>query len=73
MEIRGREKTYYGTSLLVAETFKYVRFLYNLTDQNLFKAHQLVRELTDIQPDYFYEYRAVDKDGVEIPQVKDKL
>ena len=73
VEIRGREKTYYGTSLLVAETFKYVRFLYNLTDQNLFKAHQLVRELTDIQPDYFYEYRAVDKDGVEIPQAKDKL
>ena len=73
VEIRGREKTYYGTSLLVAETFKYVRFLYKLTDQNLFKAHQLVRELADIQPDYFYEYRAVDKDGVEIPDTEDKI
>ena len=57
VEIRGREKTYYGTSLLVSETFKYVCFLYNLTDQNLFKAHQLVRELTEINPDYTYENR----------------
>ena len=36
VEIRGREKTYYGTSLLVAETNKYVKFVYGLTDQNLY-------------------------------------
>ena len=73
VEIRGREKTYYATSLLVAETFKYVRFVYGLTDNNLYRAHQLVRELSDIHPEYSYEYRAVDKDGVEIADTEDKI
>ena len=57
VEIRGREKCYYATSLLVSETFKYVRFVYGLTDSNLYRAHQLVRELSDIHPDYTYENR----------------
>ena len=71
VEIRGREKCYYGTSLLVAETFKYVRFLYNLTDSNLHRAHSLVRELADIHPDYNYQYRAVNKDGTVIDHPDD--
>ena len=66
VEIRGREKTYYGTSLLISETCKYSRFFYNLMDQNLFKAHQLVRELSDIHTDYRYEYTPLDKNGNKI-------
>ena len=73
VEIRGREKCYYGTSLLVEETFKYVKFVYYLNDSNLHKAHQLVRELTDINPDYTYEYTAVNKAGEEIQKQEDKL
>ena len=73
VEIRGREKTYYATSLLVADTFKYVKFVYGLTDSNLYRAHQLVRELSDIHPDYRYEYRAVDKFGQVVEKDEDKL
>ena len=57
VEIRGREKCYYARSLLVTETYKYVKFVYELNDTNLHKAHQLVRELKDIHPDYTYENR----------------
>ena len=73
VEIRGREKCYYATSLLVSETFKYVRFVYGLTDSNLYRAHQLVRELSDIHPDYTYEYTAVNKAGEAIKKDEDKI
>lgn len=63
VEIRGREKNYYATSLLVSATVTYVQFVYGLSESNLYRAHQLVRELTDIHPDYKYEYTAVDKNG----------
>ena len=35
-------------------------------DQSLFKAHQLVRELSDIHTDYRYEYIPLDKNGDKI-------
>ncbi len=66
VEIRGREKTYSGTSLLISEMCKYSRFFYDLMDKSLFRAHQLVRELSDIHPDYRYEYTPLDKNGNKI-------
>ena len=57
VEIRGREKTYYGTSLLIEETNKYVDYVYSLTSKSLFAAHNLVHELQEINPQYTYENR----------------
>ena len=57
VEIRGREKTYYGTSLLVTATNKYVDYVYHLNDKNLNAAHNLVKELLEINPEYTYENR----------------
>jgi len=68
VEIRGREKYYYGTGTLIKEYFKYVRFIYDLSDKHLYRAHQLVRELTDLHPDYVYEYNAVDEHGQPISE-----
>lgn len=57
VEVRGREKTYYGTSLLVTETNKYIDYVYNLNDKSLIAAHNLVKELLEINPNYTYENR----------------
>lgn len=73
VEIRGREKCYYATSLLVAETYKYVKFVYELNDTNLVNLYHLIRELSDIHPDYTYEYTAVNKFGEAIKKDEDKI
>ena len=56
VEVRGREKTYYGTSFLINEFNKYVNFIYNLADKDLYKAYGMVKDLDDLRVESGHKY-----------------
>ena len=64
VEVRGREKTYYGSASLVTEFNKYMDFIYNLVSTNLYKSYAMVKDLDDlrVQSKHEYEFRGRDPD-----------
>lgn len=56
VEIRGREKTYYGSASLVNETNKYVNVIYDLVGTSLYKAYGIVKDLDDLRVDSEHKY-----------------
>ena len=56
VEVRGREKTYYGSSFVVNEFNKYMDFIYSLVSTNLYKSYGVVKDLDDLRVESKHKY-----------------